>query len=288
MDMVEAFLDARSRRPVAVPHRRLRVRTDDGTDLLLGVFEQQAQPTADVLLFFHGAGGHMAAGYVDLGQAIHETSRAAVILPDLRGHGRSSGARGSVDRRERIWADLDAMIDMVCTRYPRARIHLGGHSLGASLCLNWLSRSEAAVKDRVHSLTLLAPYTGRAEVDRPIPPGAQAFVRRADDSSPGSEPGAVVFNYPAAVAAAAGLVCRYDREMFGALAPFDFAGQLRGVAGRATVLAARDDELFCVNALKDFVAFTDESRFSVVEGGHLTCLYSAHVAIGRTLLRLAH
>ena len=277
----------RSRRPVAIPSRRLRVRTQDGVDLLIGLIEMAPDKASDVLLFFHGAGAHMSAGYLDLGRGIHECCCAAVALPDLRGHGGSGGPPGFVDCRTRIWSDVDAVVNAVVERYPRARVHLGGHSLGASLCLNWVALP-GATKSHVRSMILLAPYTDCPTVERPPPSGVQPLIRfngvRYSAGARGAGD-AVSLSYPPDIAAAAKLVCRYNAEMFLALAPDDFVKQLQASDRPISIFAARDDELFCARAMEGLIPDLANLQFSVVEGGHLTCLYFAHTAICQALMR---
>lgn len=282
MDMLEAFLEIRSRRPTAVPTRRLRVKADDGADLLAGLLEPSPLEVREVLLFYHGAGGHMGTGYFDLARGIFDCCRTAVVLPDIRGHGRSSGPRGEVSCRERIWLDVDLVVRAVVERYPNARLHLGGHSLGASLCLNWIGRS--CEKSRVCSIILVAPYTGEESVNRAPREGIAPFVCRGDIGSRDVVDGAgVSLSYPHELARAAGLVCKYSTEMFAALAPVAFVQQLRCITIPVSVIAARDDELFCSHAMESVVNGTGTTRFALVNGGHLTCLYFAHVAVCQSL-----
>ena len=108
--ILDPFLALRAERPMLVPQRRIRVKCADDVELLVGVFEPEPQQVQDVLLFFHGAGAHMAAGYLDLGAELHQASRCAVLLPDLRGHGRSGGARGELDAAPKLWRDVDALV----------------------------------------------------------------------------------------------------------------------------------------------------------------------------------
>jgi pimeloyl-ACP methyl ester carboxylesterase len=279
--MIQDFLAMRMARPVATPHRRVRVQAADGTSLLVGVLESESATASDVLLFFHGAGGHMGAGYLHLGRDLHARG-AAVLLPDLRGHGRSGGERGALDEPARLWNDLDHLVLLALERYPNARLHLGGHSLGASLCLNWMCGGDGSVREglrrRIASLQLLAPYTGRPEVARAPAPGERPFIAHRED-------GGVEFGYSDSIAATADLVQGYDYGMFKALATADFVGQLTAVLDRlpapVTVLAPGADELFDAAALRELLAPVIEhadGRLRVntqLAGGHLTTLYFA-------------
>jgi acylglycerol lipase len=88
-----------------------------------------------VLVFLHGIGsygepyGHMVEGLrgrVD-----------AVYMPDMRGHGRSGGARGDLTSRRAVIADIGAVIDAARRENPGARIVLGGESMGALFALGF-------------------------------------------------------------------------------------------------------------------------------------------------------
>jgi pimeloyl-ACP methyl ester carboxylesterase len=282
------FLALRAEHARAAPHRRIRVAGDDGVELLVGVFEPEAPPQ-DVLLFFHGAGAHMAAGYLELGLELHRITGAAVLLPDLRGHGRSGGLRGELDTPARLWNDVDALVQRALQRYPGARLHLGGHSLGASLCLNWMSHSAQAhglaATGRLQSLLLLAPYSGLDGVTKAPPSGGAPFI-----TWPQGRAGDACLDYAGDIAAQAGLVRRYQPAMFGALAPADFLAQLRD-ASRAlpvSVLVLRDDEIFDADALLAAIeplARGVGHRLSLrcVAGGHLSALFNVSADLAGAL-----
>lgn len=56
---------------------------------------------------------------------------------DLRGHGRSSGHRGHVDRWQDYISDLDRFLHTIQTRHPGLPIFLFGHSLGSLIVLSY-------------------------------------------------------------------------------------------------------------------------------------------------------
>jgi acylglycerol lipase len=285
MSMVEAFLALSLERAPVMPHRRVRLRADDGVELLAGIFEPTAQPVKIALIFFHGAGGHMAAGYLDLGASIHAAHGHSVIIPDLRGHGRSQGERGVAATPDTVWRDVDLWVDWVSRRYPSATLHLGGHSLGAGLCLNWVTRHAPAHERLPRSLVLLAPYTGRPEIDIVGGPNVSPFVQVQDGPERARGEPAVRFAYSPEIARSAGLVASYSEGMFASLAPDDWYGQLASAPLRVDVVAAVDDELFDPVPMLNGVAALVRSvvRARVVPGGHLTCLYAAGSSIGANL-----
>lgn len=289
--ILDPFLALRAERPMLVPQRRIRVKCADDVELLVGVFEPEPQQVQDVLLFFHGAGAHMAAGYLDLGAELHQASRCAVLLPDLRGHGRSGGARGELDAAPKLWRDVDALVRCAQQRYPQARLHVGGHSLGASLALNWMCHRTEVValarQGRVHSLLLLAPYTGQTQADRTHQSGSRPFITR-----PLGERGDVQFDYSVEIAARAGLVRSVQAALFDALAPTDFLGQLRQVLHErqlpVSILLMRDDELFDAGVLQGILSPLVEQaggrlRVECIPGEHLSGLFTAAAAIWNAL-----
>jgi len=88
-----------------------------------------------VLVFLHGIGsygepyGHMVEGL--------RGSVDAVYMPDMRGHGRSSGARGDLTSRRAVIHDIGAVVDAARRDNPGARIVLGGESMGALFALGF-------------------------------------------------------------------------------------------------------------------------------------------------------
>lgn len=282
------FLALRAKHARVAPHRRIRVAGDDGVELLVGVFEPKTQ-ARDVLLFFHGAGAHMAAGYLELGLGLHRKTGAAVLLPDLRGHGRSGGLRGALGVPANLWRDVDALVQRALQRYPDARLHVGGHSLGASLCLNWMSHSAHARHQtetaRLQSLLLLAPYSGLDSVTKAPPLGGAPFI-----TWPQGRAGDACLDYACDIAAQAGLVTRYQPAMLDALAPADFLAQLRDASRTlpVAVVVLRDDEIFDADALLAAIEPLTRGaghRLSLrcVAGGHLSALFSIAAELAEAL-----
>ncbi|WP_321818269.1 MULTISPECIES: alpha/beta hydrolase [unclassified Paraburkholderia] len=282
--MLRDFAAACAVRPPAPPDRRVRVLADDGTDLIAGVLEPRGGPVQSVLIFFHGAGAHMSAGYLDLCASIRDSGPCAALVPDLRGHGRSGGARGKAAHPACLWRDVDRWVETARARYPGATVHVGGHSLGAGLALNWLTRHGPARRDRVDSLILLAPYTGRAEIDAVQDAMQARFVQHSKEHASGDE-ARVRFDYAPEAAAAAGLLTSVSAALFAALAPEDWYAQLGQAAAQVDVIAARDDELFaCLPMCEGVDRLARGSlRASEVEGGHLTCLHRAGPAIAAVI-----
>jgi alpha-beta hydrolase superfamily lysophospholipase len=66
----------------------------------------------------------------------------AVAAPDLRGHGRSEGVRGHIDRFERYLEDVDAALRWVQTSWPGVPIILLGESMGASIAIQYVASQQ--------------------------------------------------------------------------------------------------------------------------------------------------
>jgi alpha-beta hydrolase superfamily lysophospholipase len=79
--------------------------------------------------FVHDAGDH-GGRYVELASAVARGAWA-VALPDLRGHGKTEGARGHSNGLAEIVRDVSAVQDHLAYRLPSAPKVLGGIGLGA-------------------------------------------------------------------------------------------------------------------------------------------------------------
>jgi acylglycerol lipase len=112
------------------------------------LFVRHARPPGQVrasVVLVHGLGehsgryGHVAAALLQRG--------LSVVGWDLRGHGRSSGARGDVATGEVLIDDLAA----VCARFrqPGCPLFLFAHSLGGQIALRFLERDATVCRGAV-------------------------------------------------------------------------------------------------------------------------------------------
>jgi len=128
------------------------VQTEDGLRLR-GIRREAEDPRAEVVLV-HGYGEH-AGRYAE---AVEQWAGRGLNVTafDLRGHGRSDGPRGHVDRFEDYHRDLDAVVGLVRDRSSLPRL-LFGHSMGGLLALHYLC--QRGVGDW-RGLALSSPYVG--------------------------------------------------------------------------------------------------------------------------------
>ncbi|MFN3393843.1 MAG: alpha/beta fold hydrolase [Candidatus Thermochlorobacter sp.] len=90
-----------------------------------------------VVAFIHGIAAQSAL-YLPLGDSLAARGIATALL-DLRGHGRSGGARGDVPSLDALVRDVRLFLDTLRRDFPNKKIILGGHSLGAGLSLRFIT-----------------------------------------------------------------------------------------------------------------------------------------------------
>ena len=108
--------------------------TSDGTDLFVQDWTVE-DPIAAVALF-HGWGEH-AARYAHVAKAF-AAHRIALVGADLRGHGRSSGDRGYIDRFSDYYLDATAIFEKAQSVVPGGPTFVFAHSMGGLLAFDWM------------------------------------------------------------------------------------------------------------------------------------------------------
>ena len=112
------------------------------------------EPRATVLLL-HGYGEHCAR-YDHIQRWLHERGLSSLAF-DCRGHGRSGGRRGHVDRFEDYLEDLDRVLHLVRSRVTGGGpLFLVAHSHGGLIATSYLLQKPEAVD----GLVLSSPYLG--------------------------------------------------------------------------------------------------------------------------------
>lgn len=114
-------------------HTESRITADDGAELYEQIWAAD-QPRAHLVLV-HGLGEHSSRyqNYVDYFVPRGYTLHGA----DLRGHGRSGGKRGYVDRFDQYVADLDRRAAHIRSADPATPVFILGHSLGSLIALKY-------------------------------------------------------------------------------------------------------------------------------------------------------
>lgn len=123
-------------------------------------------PTRATFVIVHGFGEHSGRypAFVDAlprhGIAVHGF--------DLRGHGRSPGRRGHIERWSDYRDDLSAFLDAVDAEAGGSPVFLFGHSMGGLIVLEWLVHEATAAggRSRVAGAILGAPALVPLEVGR--------------------------------------------------------------------------------------------------------------------------
>ncbi|MDR2992000.1 MAG: alpha/beta fold hydrolase [Burkholderiaceae bacterium] len=252
-------------------------------------------PFTDLLIFYHGGGAHRGAGYGCLGEALAREAGLAVCLPDLRGHGASEGPRGFAPNPQAVWDDVDALCNAVAREFSGVRLHLGGHSSGAGLLVNYLTLHKP--NSDIKSLILLAPDFGfRARLYR----GGTTFGSFARVSQwpfllsafsggrLGNGIAAVHFDY-GDHGIPEGCVAAYTVGMANAVTPTDPASQLKQILISMAVALPENDELIDVARLAAFLeqhAGNNASWDKLPGLGHLDVLCGAAPFVRSALSRI--
>ena len=104
----------------------------DGNKFFVQGWEPETQPKA-VIALVHGLGEHTGR-YAHVGQSLADAGYALIGF-DLRGHGKSGGARGHFPSMNTVMGDIRQFFQFVSQHYPNIPQFLYGHSLGGLLAL---------------------------------------------------------------------------------------------------------------------------------------------------------
>jgi len=106
----------------------------DGITFFIQGWEPDREPKAFIALI-HGLGEHTAR-YIHVGKAMTDAGYALIGF-DLRGHGKSGGARGHASSLDVYMQDIRDFFDLMAERYHDIPHFLYGHSLGGLLALTY-------------------------------------------------------------------------------------------------------------------------------------------------------
>ncbi|HEX9840634.1 MAG TPA: alpha/beta hydrolase [Anaerolineales bacterium] len=107
---------------------------NDGITFFMQGWEPDTDPKALIALV-HGLGEH-SGRYIHVGKVMAAAGYALSGF-DLRGHGRSSGARGHSSSLNAYMQDIRQFLDLMAQRYTELPRFLYGHSLGGLLSLSY-------------------------------------------------------------------------------------------------------------------------------------------------------
>jgi alpha-beta hydrolase superfamily lysophospholipase len=116
-------------------HIEMKWKARDGLDIFAQSWEPTVVQPKAVVCLVHGLGEH-ASRYGHVAEAFGKEGYV-LFGADLRGHGRSGGARGHISSIEDFMQDIDVLLEQARARYPALPIILYGHSLGGILVLHY-------------------------------------------------------------------------------------------------------------------------------------------------------
>lgn len=250
------------------------------------------------VLYLHGGGAHGAAGYEPAAGILSGEFGISVLVPDLRGHGRSEGSRGHARNPEQIYEDVSLFLSFL--RKEHSQVYLVGHSSGAGLALNYLTgQSPEQSESRTRSSSPEAPLSpyGVAFIAPELGPEMNAHRKGADFArvqvwpfvlhalSGGNFLGgyhAVSFAYPDRILRQDPLLLSsISVEMALALTPRNPAKQLQSLRKPCLLIAGTGDVLLDPEA---FRIEENECEFMILKAGHLDIIHLSAPALGRWIV----
>lgn len=123
----------------------------DGLPLYAQSWRPSASEPRGVLVIHHGLVDH-SARYQALAERFVAAGYAVWAL-DMRGHGRSAGARVAIDSADDLLGDLDALFALVRASEPELPMFLYGHSVGGLVSALYAIERQPALA----GLVLVAP-----------------------------------------------------------------------------------------------------------------------------------
>jgi len=116
----------------------------DNVEIFAQGWEPDARPAKAVACLVHGLGEHTSR-YSHVAEAFCSQGYA-LFGADLRGHGRSGGARGHISSIEDFMQDIDVLFQQARARFAGLPMILYGHSLGGVLVLHYALKRKPDVK----------------------------------------------------------------------------------------------------------------------------------------------
>ncbi|MDF9401126.1 alpha/beta fold hydrolase [Vibrio sp. 1180_3] len=128
-----------------------------------------------IVVLIHGSGTE-GRYLLPLAERLNASLNISVVLPDLRGHGKSAlGSMGDVDYLGQLEHDLEDLKKELAFKFPDYKVILGGHSSGGGLVVKYGGNE----LEKYDGYMMLAPYLGyKAPTVRPNS-GGWVQVRQA-------------------------------------------------------------------------------------------------------------
>ncbi len=224
---------------------------------------------------------------IPLARALNRESDVTVVIPDLRGHGRSQGSSpGDVNYLGQFEHDLEDLHRHIKQSSKISRVLIGGHSSGGGLAVkyggNKLSQFDGSI--------LLAPYLGHsAPTVRPNSGGwVQVAALRYAGLAMLNNVGikrlnglpVLFFNRPAGVTTDLQLDS-YSYRLNESFSPQAYETDLASNGGPMLLLVGELDEAFYPNEYENILANNaPQAEFHIVEGTkHLDLVSNKQAAI---------
>lgn len=135
------------------------LRASDGVALYARAWAPQGEARASFVIV-HGLRDH-GDRYATLARELNRRG-IAVYAMDLRGHGRSEGARVSVDRLDRYVDDLDLLVERVRSG-SSAPLFLFGHSMGGAIAARYAEQPGHPIDGLILSAPALRLFVSEVE-----------------------------------------------------------------------------------------------------------------------------
>jgi acylglycerol lipase len=268
------------------------INATDGIQLAYYDFLPDNAPS-DIVIFYHGGGAYSNAPYQYMGKQLAESHDIGTYMVDIRGHGKSGGARGDAPSVDQVFADITTLIDFVHQKHPDAKIYLAGHSSGAGLILNYGSQQFTT---DIEGYICLAPYLGpnsgtlkeHKDSELNFVKKVRVWVYIVAGISGGrlcAHIPAVYFNYSPEILADPGMVPYYTYTMSSATTPYDTAEVFKKLHTPTKLYIGDKDEQFIPEKIVEYAKYKPDlvTAQIVPDVKHLSILLSGPELIAKAI-----
>lgn len=250
------------------------------------LFYRRIEGSSDLcIVLIHGSGSE-GRYLTPLADAINTGSGATVVIPDLRGHGRSQhSSPGDVDYLGQIEHDLEDLLSQIKQSLNCDKVILGGHSSGGGLAVKYNGNDLG----KFDGSLLLSPYLGyRAVTVRPNSGGwvqiaslryaGLAMLNNIGITRLNSQP-VLFFNRPPSTADTL-QVDHYSYRLNESLSPQHYERNLRSSTLPTLVLVGEDDEAFYPHEFESvFKAYAPSAELQLLTNTkHLDMVFNPFTA----------